>query len=109
VAVDLLGAVKGPQLQVTSAAFKRIEGGSTFGLGHQKSVLHFIGGDDFIAAVADRQQIFEFEPEKIIPAVALDIVVFVRVVAAGAFIRIMRIAVDIRVAITEVTHRKDGV
>ena len=84
ITVDLLGAVKGAHFQVAAAAFEWIQGRPSFGVGYGQPVLDFDGGDDVVAAVADGQQIFEFESKEVVPAVAFDIVVLVGVVLAGA-------------------------
>ncbi|RPI70341.1 MAG: hypothetical protein EHM38_06095 [Geobacteraceae bacterium] len=73
------------------------------------SGLVFISGDDLVAAVADRQQIVEPQPEEVVPAVAFNEVVLVRVVAAGAFTRKIGIAADEGFGVLEVTHRDDRV
>ena len=62
-----------------------------------------------ITSGADRQEIFEFEPEEVIPAVTLDEVILVGVVAAGAFIGKIRIADDVGLIVLEVAHRDDRV
>ena len=59
--------------------------------------------------MADGKQIFEIESEKIVPTVAFDKVVLVGIVAAGAFIRELGIAVNIGLIVTEVAHRNDGI
>ena len=65
--------------------------------------------DDLIAAVTDRQEVFESQPKEIIPAVALDEIIRVRVVAAGTFVGELGVAVDKRLGIIEIPHRDNRI
>jgi hypothetical protein len=70
---------------------------------------YFKRSDNLILTIADRKQILKFEPEEVVPAVALDEVVFVRVVIAGTFVGKIRIAVYVSIIILEVSDRNDRV
>ena len=63
-----------------------------------------IGCDNLIPTGADRLEVFEFESEEVVPAIAFDEVVLVGVVAAGTFVGEIRIAIDIGIIILEITH-----
>ncbi len=77
VAVNLLRAVKRPQFQKTPAAFKRIEGGPFSDVGFYEPVFDFICSDNLISTGTDGKQVFEFEPEEVVPAVTFDKVILV--------------------------------
>ena len=57
--------------------------------------------------MADRQQIFESQSKAVVPAIAFDKIIFIRVIAAGALIGKIRIAVGITLCIFKVTDLGD--
>jgi hypothetical protein len=107
--IDLLPAVEGPQLQIGPPALQWVQGFPTGGARHEEPVLKMESADDPVAAVTDGQEVFESQPKEIIPAVAFDEIIRVRVVVAGTFVGKLGVAVDKRLGILEIPHRDNRI
>ena len=75
----------------------------------KQSLVYYLGADNLIFAVADWQQIFKTQPEKVVPTVAFDIIVFVGIIAAGALVRKFLFAVYVNVGLLEIARLNNGI
>jgi hypothetical protein len=67
------------------------------------------GADDLVATMADRQEVFEPQPEEVVSAVAFYEIIRVRVVAAGTLVWELGVPVDEGFGVLEKTHRNERV
>ena len=72
-------------------------------------MVHFVRADDLVSAMADRKQIFEFHPKKIVPAIALHKIVFVRVVAAGPLAGKTGLSVNVTCIVHKMSNLDDRI
>ena len=109
VVLDVLRAIEGPELEERPSAGQRVPRGATTGAAGQHAFIKLIGRQDPVTPAADRQQVIEAQSIVGIPALARNEVIGVRIVAACALARKVRVAIDISVGVFEVSDRDDGI
>ena len=109
VALDVLRAIEGPELEERPSAGERIPSIGTAGAAGQDAFIELIGRLDPVTSATDRQQVLEAQSIVGIPALTRNEVIDVRIVAACALARKIRVAIDISVDIFEVSDRDDGI
>src|SRR5262249_34151231 len=104
VAVDLLRAVERPQVNEGPPAVERVKRLCASKAPDRKAIHDIVIGQH-LSAIADRQQIVESDPGKVVESFALDEIVSARVVASRVLVGEVRVAIDVALDLAEIADR----